>query len=186
MVGDRHFDSNRLIHQLCWSRIGASRMAWLTPLLWLKIFKIIALALVCWCVYRFRKRTGSRIAALRDWLAYITISIALVVAIILIAAYGPKNSPVKGKWILFAFNTLFVFGYTLKAVRPFWTKLKLWCVITGLALLHVLVGCAVILRVEESPSLWYVPIDLAEIWLFLVTIQLACRVALPPLRKPQA
>jgi hypothetical protein len=57
------------------------RMTWLTPpLLW---FEIVVLALVCWCIYRFSKRPGSRIGALRDWLAYIAISVALVVVIVL-------------------------------------------------------------------------------------------------------
>jgi len=109
-------------------------MAWLTPpLLWLEI---IVLVLVCWCIYRFSRRPGSRITALRDWLAYIAISVALVVAIVVAAVNGPEKSPIDAKWIAFVVNTVFVFGYTLKIVRPMWTKPKLWAVISGLVLLH--------------------------------------------------
>jgi hypothetical protein len=151
------------------------------PLLW---FGIVFLAFVCWCVYRFFTRPGSRISALRDWLAYIAISVALVVAIVLFAAYGPDKSPIDRKWIGFAFNALFVFGYTLKVVRPLWTKPTLWVVIGGLVLLHGIIGWVVISRVGRIPLVWYVPVDVAEIWAVLVLIQMACRALLPPMQKP--
>ena len=112
------------------------RMTWPTPPL--LSLEIIVLVLVCWCIYRFSKRPGSRIGALRDWLAYIAISVALVVVIVVAAVYGPEKSPVDAKWISFVVNTVFVFGYTLKVVRPLWTKPKLWAVIAGFVLLH---GC---------------------------------------------
>jgi hypothetical protein len=159
-----------------------SRMTWLTPpLLW---FEIIVLILVCWCIYRFSRRRGSQIAALRDWLAYIAISFGLVAVIWVAAVYGPKESPVDAKWIAFAVNSVFVFGYTLKIVRALWTKPKLWAVFTGLGLLHGIIGWEVISRVERIPLLWYVPVDMAEIWAALVAIQLACRAVLPTADKP--
>jgi hypothetical protein len=158
-------------------------MTWLTPpLLW---FEIIVLVLVCWCIYRFSRRPGSRIAALRDWLAYIAISVALVVVIVVVAVYGPEKSPVEveAKWVAFAVNTVFVFGYTLKVVRPMWTKPKFWAVISGLVLLHGIIGWTVISRVERIPLIWWVPVDLSEIWAALIAIQLACRTLLPPMDK---
>jgi len=158
-------------------------MTWLTPpLLWFEIV-VLVLVLVCWCIYRFSKRPGSRIGALRDWLAYIAISVALVVVIVLAALYGPEKS-FDTNWILFAVNTVFVFGYTLKVVRPLWTRPKLWAVIAGLVLLHGIIGWAVISRVERIPWFWYVPADIAEIWAALIAIQLACRALLPPMDKP--
>jgi hypothetical protein len=158
-------------------------MTWLTPpLLW---FEIVVLILVCWCIYRLRKRSpGSRIAVLRDWLAYIAIGIALVVAIVTFAAYGPKKSPIDAKWVAFAVNTVFVFGYTLRIVRPLWKKPKLWVVLSGLILLHGIIGCFVISRVERIPLIWYAPVDMAEIWAVLIAAQMACRELLPPTRKP--
>jgi|SRR5919108_361321 hypothetical protein len=156
-------------------------MTWLTPpLLW---FEIVFLFLLGWCVHRFVSRPGSRIAALKDWVAYVGISVALVVAIFLAAIYGPKNSPVDWKWIGFAVNTLFVFGYTIKAVRPLWQRPRVWVVLTILVLLHGIAGWVVISRMEEIPTVWYVPIDMGEIWVALIAIQLACRAPLPPLHK---
>jgi len=158
------------------------RMTWPTPPL--LSLEIIVLVLVCWCIYRFSKRPGSRIGALRDWLAYIAISVALVVVIVVAAVYGPEKSSVDAKWISFVVNTVFVFGYTLKVVRPLWTRPKLWAVIAGLVLLHGMIGWAVISRVERIPLVWYVPVDIAEIWAALIAIQLACRALLPPMDKP--
>lgn len=159
------------------------RMTWLTPpLLW---FEIIVLMLVCWCIHTLRNRSpGSRIAVVRDWLAYIAISVALVVAIVIFATYGPKKSPVDPKWIAFAINTVFVFGYTLKALRPLWNKPKLWIVLSGVILLHGIIGWFVISRAERIPLIWYVPVDMAEIWAVLIASQMACRELLPPIRKP--
>jgi hypothetical protein len=159
------------------------RMTWLTPpLLW---FEIVVLLLVCWCIHRLRKRSpGSRIAVARDWLAYIAISVALVVAIVIFAAYGPKKSTVDAKWIAFAVNTVFVFGYALKVLRPMWNKPKLWMVLSGLFLLHGIIGWLVISRVERIPLIWYAPVDVAEIWAVLIAAQMACRELLPPIRKP--
>jgi hypothetical protein len=158
-------------------------MPWLTPpLLW---FEIIVVILVCWCIHRIRRRSpGSRIAALRDWLAYIAISVALVIVIVIYAAYAPERSPIGAKWIAFAVDTAFVFGYTLKIVRPLWKKPTLWAALTGLILLHGIIGWLVISRVERIPLIWYVPVDIAEIWVVLIATQLVSRELLPPAHKP--
>ena len=104
--------------------------------------------------------------------------------IVVTAVYGPEKSPIDAKWIAFAVNTVFVFGYTLKIVRPLWTKPRLWAVVSGLVLLHGIIGWAVISSVERIPLLWYVPVDMGEIWTALIAIQLACRRLLPPMDKP--
>lgn len=128
------------------------------------------------------KHRGPRIAALRDWLAYVAISVALVVVIVVAAIYGPEKSPIDAKWIAFTVNTVFVFGYTLKVVRPLWTKPKLWAVIPCLILLHGILGWVAISRVERVPLVWYVPVDMGELWVALTAIQWACR-TLPPMDK---
>lgn len=112
----------------------------------------------------------------------VSIAVALVIGIVLYAIYGPKESRIDAKWFAFAANTVFVFGYTLKVVRPLWTKPKLWAVFTGLVLLHGIIGWAVISRVERIPLVWYIPVDMAEIWAALIAIQLACRALLPPVQ----
>lgn len=156
-------------------------MAWLTPpVLW---FEIIVVVLVSWCVYRFKTRPGSRIVALRSWLAYIAISIALVVGILLYALYGADKSPVDGKWIAFAANSVFVFGCVVQFVRPLWPRPMLWAVIAGLLLLHGIAGWAVLSTFGRIPLLWYVPVNLAEIWAALIAVQVACRTTLPPMRS---
>lgn len=158
-------------------------MTWLTPpLLW---FEIIVLALVWWCIHRIRKRwTASPAVVVRDWLAYIVISVALVVAIVIYAAYGPRRSLVDAKWVAFAINTAFVFGYTLKVVRPLWKKRRLWLVLSGFILLHGIIGSLVVSRMKRVPITWYVPIDMGEIWAVLIAAQTACRALLPPADKP--
>lgn len=158
-------------------------MTWLTPpLLW---FEIVVLILVCWCIRTLRKKSsGSRIAVVRDWLAYIAISVALVVAIAIFAVYGPKKSPFDARWIAFAVNTVFVFGYAIKLLRPLWNKPKLWMVLSGLILLHAIVGWLVISRVERIPLIWYAPLDMAEIWAVLFAAQMVCRELLASIRKP--
>ena len=153
-------------------------MTWLTlPLLW---FEIIVLALVSWCIYRFSKRPGRRLAALKDWLAYTAIGIALVV----VAVYWPEKSPIDAKWIAFAGNTVFVFGYALRVAWSLRTKPKFWAVVVGLVLMHGIIGWAALSRVDRIPFVWYIPVDLAEIWVALIAIQLACGVPLPPMDKP--
>ena len=156
-------------------------MAWLSPpLLW---FEIVVFALVGWCIYRFSKRPGSRIAALRVWLAYVAIGIALVVAILIWANYGPNHETralAQWKWVGFVVNTLFVFGYTMRVARPLWRKPKLWGVISGLLILHGIGGWSLLSRFERIPLLWYVPIDLGEIWAALTVIQLVLPFSPPP------
>ena len=136
-------------------------MTWLTPpLVW---FEIVVLALIGCCIYRFSRHRGSRIAALRDWLAYVAISVALVVVIVVAAIYGPEKSPIDAKSIAFTVNTVFVLSYTLKVVRPLWTKRKLWAVIPCLILLHGIIGWVAI--PESSGFHWlYVPVHMGEIW----------------------
>jgi hypothetical protein len=57
-------------------------------------------------------------------------------------------------------------------------------VLSGLILLHGIIGWLVISRVERIPLIWYAPVDMAEIWAVLIAAQTACRELLPPIRKP--
>jgi hypothetical protein len=118
------------------------------------------------------KRTRMR-RRLLELAAEVAIAGALVIGIALYVIYGPKEPAVDWKWIAFAVNTIFVFGYALKFVRPLWTKPKLWAVVAGLVLLHAFIGWAVISRVERIPLVWYVPVDMGEIWAALNIIQWA-------------
>jgi len=57
-------------------------------------------------------------------------------------------------------------------------------VLSGLFLLHGIIGWLVISRFERIPLIWYAPVDMAEIWAVLIAAQMSCRELLPPIRKP--
>jgi hypothetical protein len=50
---------------------------------------------------------------------------------------------------------------------------KLWEVLAILFLLHGTIGALVISRFERIPLIWYVPVDAAEIALFILAINWA-------------
>ena len=103
---------------------------------------------------------------LRDFSLYILIAVAVAGLAILLGVHSAKTGQrpdVAFKWVGFALNTLFVFGSSLRAVRPFLKRPKLWAMMGGFLLLHGTIGALVISRVERIPLIWYVPLDAAEI-----------------------
>ena len=103
---------------------------------------------------------------LRDFSLYILIAVAVAGFAILLGVHSAKTGQqpdVAFKWPGFALNTLFVFGSSLRAVRPFLKRPKLWAMVGGFLLLHGTIGALVIYRVERIPLIWYVPVDAAEI-----------------------
>jgi heme A synthase len=103
---------------------------------------------------------------LRDFSLYILIAVAFAGLSILLGMHAAKTGQrpdIAFKWVGFALNTAFVFGSTLRVMRPFLRRPKLWAMMVGLLLLHGSLGAVVILRVERIPLIWYVPIDAAEI-----------------------
>jgi|SRR5579862_7271850 len=66
---------------------------------------------------------------LRDFSLYILIAVAVAGFAILLGVHSAKTGQqpdVTFKWAGFALNTLFVFGSSLRAVRPFLKRPKLW------------------------------------------------------------
>jgi len=103
---------------------------------------------------------------LRDFSLYILIAVAVAGFAILLGVHSAKTGQqpdVAFKWPGFALNTLFVFGSSLRAVRRFLKRPKLWAMVGGFLLLHGTIGALVIYRVERIPLIWYVPVDAAEI-----------------------
>jgi hypothetical protein len=110
----------------------------------------------------------------RDFFLYIVIGVAVAALAILLGVHQAKK-PVSGpdlpfKWIAFALNTAFVFDSSLGATRPWLKRPKLWEVLAILFLLHGTIGALVISRFERIPLIWYVPVDAAEIALFILAI----------------
>ncbi len=103
---------------------------------------------------------------LRDFSLYVVIAVAVAGLAILIGVNSAKagqQPDVVFKWVGFALNTVFVFGCSLRAVRPFLKRPKLWGVAGGLLLLHGTIGALVISRVERIPLMLYVPLDASEV-----------------------
>lgn len=74
---------------------------------------------------------------LRDFSLYVLIAVAVAGLAILIGVHSAKTGQqpdVVFKWVGLALNTVFVFGCSLRAVRPFLKRPKLWGVAGGLLL----------------------------------------------------
>ncbi len=103
---------------------------------------------------------------LRDFSLYVVIAVAVAGLAILIGVHSAKTGQrpdIAFKWPGFALNTVFVFGWSLIAVRRFLKRPKLWGMAGGLLLLHGTIGAAVISRVERIPLICYVPLDAGEV-----------------------
>jgi uncharacterized membrane protein len=103
---------------------------------------------------------------LRDFSLYILIAVAVAGSAILLGVHSARTGQrpeFAFKSVGFTFNTAFVFGWSLRAVRPFLKRRKLWAMAGGLLLLHGTIWSVVISQVEHIPLIWYVPLDAAEI-----------------------
>lgn len=103
---------------------------------------------------------------LRDFSLYVLIAVGVAGLAILIGVHSAKTGQrpdIAFKWVGFALNTMFVFGWSLRALRLFLKRSKLWAMVGGLLVLHGTIGALVISRVERLPLIWYVPLDAAEI-----------------------
>ncbi len=113
---------------------------------------------------------------LRDFSLYILIGVAVAGFAILLGVHSAKTAQrpeLVFKWVGFVLNTLFVFGSSLRAVRPFLRRPKLWLIVAGLLILHGTIGALIISRVERIPLIWYVPLDAAEISVLIQVLSCA-------------
>jgi hypothetical protein len=102
----------------------------------------------------------------RDFLLYIVISLAIVGLVGLFAVHAAKTGQrIDGafKWMGFVLNTAFVFGSSIKVVRPLVRRRKLWAIMAVLFLLHGIIGALAVSQIERIPLIWYVPLDVVEI-----------------------
>ena len=98
---------------------------------------------------------------MRDFVVYVVISVALVVAI----AAGEISHPawLDWKWIAFALNTAVFCGYVVHWFQNVWRLPKFWLILLSLLVLHSVGFVLVLQAIEHFPLIWYavlVPLEL--------------------------
>jgi hypothetical protein len=107
-----------------------------------------------------RRRSG-----IRDWLLYIVIALLIVGLAFAFAVYGAdiglsEDPPLK--WMWFVGMTALVFGYAIRACRPWWRARKFWLLIALFFTAHSGLGVLVLSIVDRIPLLLCVPLPGAE------------------------
>jgi hypothetical protein len=98
----------------------------------------------------------------RDFLLYLGIAIALVVATILIAVYTDLEPVWLFKWIGFAFTTVLVFGDTVRLNRPNWRHRAFWIPLLAGLLAQTVAGILLLRRIVSVPTVvwaFVIPVD---------------------------
>jgi hypothetical protein len=104
--------------------------------------------------------SGHRVrwAGARDLLIYVSIGLGLALTVILFAIHQAKSGGTPDlplKWMGFGVESLVVFGYVIRRFRAQWHETRYWFLLLIFAASHVLVGCAVLLRIEAVPVLYF-------------------------------
>jgi hypothetical protein len=94
----------------------------------------------------------------RDWLFYVVIAILMVGMIGAFAVHeadtgGSQSLPLK--WMGFVGTTAIVFGYAIRACRPWWKTPKFWLLLTLSFMAHVGLGVFVLTRIDRVALLIY-------------------------------
>lgn len=97
------------------------------------------------------------------------LAIAVVVAILAYAERGPVPWMPSIRWWGLAGETAILFGYMLRASRPYRKFSRFWLGFITFLILH-LVGCSIaLLKVEQWPLMWFVFLGFGE-WVALAWI----------------
>lgn len=108
---------------------------------------------------QLRHRSSSRSRSLRrvlDFAAYAFIGILVVLAA---GAYGFHQAGTRGstelplKWIGFGGETAIIFGYMIREKSRLRRLSRFWFVLSSLLVAHLIVGFAILERVESVPLL---------------------------------
>ena len=96
------------------------------------------------------RRHTSRRNRVRDLLLYVVIAILVVAMIGVYAVHeakpgGARSLPLKG--LGFVGTSAIVFGYAIRACRPFWRMHKFWLLLTVFFIVHLSLGVLVLTRV---------------------------------------
>jgi hypothetical protein len=102
------------------------------------------------------ERSGASVLTrIRDFVLYILISLAVVVAIVLYAEYGPEAELSDFRWGALVCMALVTFGYPLKWYRSSWHAWQFWCAFGFLVVAHFTVYILALRRVEQFGVLWF-------------------------------
>lgn len=94
-------------------------------------------------------RHQERSHRVRDFLLYIAVGTSLAVLAITLGVHQAKTGQkpeASLKWIGFAVMSLLIFWWTIGSSRPFWTNARFWGLLAVFAIMHVIVGVALLLR----------------------------------------
>jgi hypothetical protein len=106
---------------------------------------------------------------LRDLGLEVLFALAVVAAIFLYAEFGPFHWIPSIRWWGFVGETVVLFGYVGRAMRPYWRNGRFWAGFLGFLTAHSVVYTVVLLRVEQFPLLWFVFIGYLE-WVALAYV----------------
>lgn len=83
----------------------------------------------------------------------ILVGIAVVIAILLYAIYGPLPWMPQRKWIILAILSTAIFGVPAWWYRRYWARTRFWLAYAVLLCLHLIGYCILLLQVKEFPPL---------------------------------
>jgi hypothetical protein len=86
---------------------------------------------------------------MRDLLVYILVGVLVVALAIALGVHQAKTgqkAEASLKWIAFAFMTLLIFWWTIRAYRPFWANAKFWKLVSFFAVIHFVLGVGLLAR----------------------------------------
>jgi hypothetical protein len=103
---------------------------------------------------------------LRDLGLEALFGLAVVAAIVLYAEFGPSHWIPSIRWWGFMGETVVLFGYVGRGMRPYWRNGRFWAGFLGFLSAHLVVYTVVLLRVQQFSLLWFVFIGYLE-WVAL-------------------
>ncbi len=116
-----------------------------------------------------RRSAKSRLV---DFALYVIIGMAVVAFAAVYAIYAVRvggKGELPLKWIGLVGETAVLFGYGVRAMRPYWRNGRFWAGFLGFLTAHSVVYTLVLLRVEQFPLLWFVFIGYLE-WVALAYV----------------
>lgn len=102
-------------------------------------------------------RHGRRVV---DFVFYVAIAVAIVIAVLLWASH--TRGELNLKWVGLVVITPITFGYAIRDTKEFWKKRLYWLVTGLLLLVHLAVYIPVLRDVDQVPLLWFAAINAVE------------------------
>ena len=99
---------------------------------------------------------------IRDYLLYVVIAAAVVIAIATTAIYVPKEHRIPVRWVALALITPITFGYPLRWFRRYWPNKLFWVSFFGLLIIHLAAYITLLRAVDKFGLLWFAIINSLE------------------------